>query len=74
MWSSACLPALLIRARIARGLSQRELADLMGLKKQQIQRDEATDYATAKWSRIREVADVLSMGMSGPTQPEESPR
>ena len=68
-----CLPALLIRARIARGLSQRELADLMGLKKQQIQRYEATDYATAKWSRIREVADVLSMGMSGPTQPEESP-
>ena len=23
---------------------------------------EATDYATAKWSRIREVADALSMG------------
>ena len=67
----ADLPALLIKARIAGGLSQRELADRMGLKEQQIQRYEATDYATAKWSRIREVAGVLSMEISGPTQPEE---
>ena len=67
----ADLPALLIKARIARGLSQRELADRMGLKEQQIQRYEATDYATAKWSRIREVAGVLSMEISGPTRPEE---
>ena len=44
----------------------------MGLKEQQIQRYEATDYATAKWSRIREVADALSMGNSGPNQPEEA--
>lgn len=57
----ADLPALLIKARIALGLSQRELADRLGLKEQQIQRYEATDYATAKWSRIREVADALSM-------------
>ena len=62
------LPALLIKARIARGLSQRELADRLGLKEQQIQRYEATDYATAKWSRIREVAGVLSMEISGATR------
>ena len=54
-------PALLIKARIAQGLSQRELANRLGLKEQQIQRYEATDYATAKWSRIREVAGALSM-------------
>ena len=65
------LPALLIKARIARGLSQRELAERMGLKEQQIQRYEATDYATAKWSRIREVAGALSTELSGPAQPEE---
>ena len=65
------LPALLIKARIARGLSQRELADRMGLKEQQIQRYEATDYATAKWSRIREVAGVLSTEIGGPIRPEE---
>ena len=61
----ADLPALLIKARIARGLSHRDLADRMGLKEQQIQRYEATDYATAKWSRIREVADVLSLELDG---------
>ena len=37
----ADLPSLLIKARIAGGLSQRELADRMGLKEQQIQRYEA---------------------------------
>ena len=47
------LPELLIKARIAQGLTQRELADRLGLKEQQIQRYEATDYAAAKWSRIR---------------------
>ena len=67
----ADLPALLIKARIAQGLSQRELADRLGLKEQQIQRYEATDYATAKWSRIREVAGALSMEVNGSTQPEE---
>ena len=36
------LPEILIKARIARGLSQRELAERMGLKEQQIQRYEAT--------------------------------
>lgn len=55
------LPELLIKARIAQGLTQRDLADRLGLKEQQIQRYEATDYATAKWSRIREVAGALTM-------------
>ena len=32
------LPTMLIKARIARGLSQRDLADRLGLKEQQIQR------------------------------------
>ena len=62
------LPELLIKARIAQGLTQRELADRLGLKEQQIQRYEATDYATAKWSRIREVAGALSMELSGSAQ------
>ena len=59
------LPELLIKARIAQGLTQRELADRLGLKEQQIQRYEATDYATVKWSSIREVAGALSMEPGG---------
>src|SRR5205823_192887 len=35
------LPTILIRARIAKGLSQRDLAERLGLKEQQIQRYEA---------------------------------
>ena len=35
----------LISARIARGMTQRQLASLVGLKEQQIQRYEARDYA-----------------------------
>ena len=55
----ADLPAMLIRARIAQGLSQRELAERLGLKEQQIQRYEATDYASASFTRITEVAGAL---------------
>lgn len=54
------LPVLLIRARIARGLSQRELARRAGLKEQQIQRYEATDYQSASLSRIKEVVAALA--------------
>ena len=70
----ADLPGLLIKARIAQGFTQRELADRLGLKEQQIQRYEATDYATAKWSRIREVADALSMELRGAAEPSEARR
>ena len=54
------IPAVLIKARIAQGLSQKSLADRIGLKEQQIQRYEATDYASASLSRIREVATALA--------------
>lgn len=66
------LPELLIKARIARGLTQRELADRVGLKEQQIQKYEATDYVAAKWSRIREVADALSMELGGSARSVEA--
>lgn len=39
------LPETLIRARIAAGLSQEQLAVRLGLEKQQVQRYEATRYA-----------------------------
>ena len=68
----ADVPELLIKARIAQGLTQRELADRLGLKEQQIQRYEATDYAAAKWSRIREVAGALSMELGGSVRSVEA--
>ena len=59
------LPLLLIRARIATGLSQRDLADRLGLKEQQIQRYEATDYAAASFTRIAEVVSALGIDIDG---------
>jgi len=53
------LPTVLIKARISQGLSQKDLAERIGLKEQQIQRYEATEYASASLSRIREVAGAL---------------
>lgn len=57
------LPIALIKARIASGLTQRDLADRLGLKPQQIQRYEATDYAAANLSRIQDVADALGVSV-----------
>ena len=59
------IPRMLIKARIAKGLSQKELAERLGLKEQQIQRYEATEYATASLARIREVAAVYEGGGGG---------
>ncbi len=55
------LPATLIKARISQGLSQKDLAERLSLKEQQIQRYEATDYASASLSRIKEVVSALGV-------------
>jgi len=54
-------PTALIRARIARGLTQRELADRLGLAEQAIQRYEAGDYAGASFARLVEIAEALDL-------------
>jgi DNA-binding XRE family transcriptional regulator len=56
------LPLSLIQARIVAGLTQRELADRLGLKEQQVQHYEATEYASASLSRIRAIATILGGG------------
>jgi len=58
------LPTILIRARIARGLSQRELAERLGMQEQQIQRYEAEGYASASLRRLTEVADALHLNVT----------
>ena len=51
----------LIVARIASGLSQRELAERMGLKPQQIQRYESDKYSSASLARIVQVTEALNI-------------
>lgn len=55
------LPEALIRARIAAGLLQKDLAARLGLKEQQIQRYESTRYAGVSLERIQAVADALGL-------------
>ena len=63
--SFAELPRVLIRARIASGLSQKNLAERLGIKEQQVQRYEATEYASASLTRIKEVVDALGLRVRG---------
>ena len=59
--SLTALPDALIRARIAGGLTQKELATRLGLKEQQIQRYEATRYAGVSLERVQAVAEALGV-------------
>src|SRR5947208_621264 len=53
----------LIQARVASGMSQKQLADKLGLKEQQIQRYEATEYQTASVARIQDVIRALGIAV-----------
>jgi HTH-type transcriptional regulator / antitoxin HipB len=55
------LPIALIKARIAMGMTQKELAEKMGVKEQQVQRDEANQYSSAGFHRIAAVAEALNI-------------
>jgi HTH-type transcriptional regulator/antitoxin HigA len=52
----------LIEARVARSFTQKELAERLGMKAQQIQRYESEEYQSASLSRLIEVADALGIG------------
>jgi DNA-binding XRE family transcriptional regulator len=55
------LPIALIEARIAARLTQRQLAERVGVAEQQIQRWEANDYSGVGLDRVQSVADALGM-------------
>lgn len=55
------LPDALIQGRAVAGLSQQQLATKLGVKKQQVQRYEATRYAGVSLERIQAVAEALGL-------------
>ena len=57
------LPKALIRARIAAGMTQEGLARRLGVKPQQVQRYEATEYESASFARILKVVQALGLTM-----------
>lgn len=62
--SLAGLADALIKARIARGWTQADLAKRLGVAEQQVQRDEANRYSGAALSRLCDVAEALSVDVS----------
>lgn len=52
---------VLIKARIVRNLTQKELAERLSLAEQQIQRYESTQYRGVAVERLQQVADALKL-------------
>lgn len=59
--SLAELATVLVKARIARRWTQRQLAEALGIAEQQVQRYEATEYRSASLARICDVAAALDV-------------
>ncbi|MDB9473980.1 helix-turn-helix transcriptional regulator [Dolichospermum circinale] len=55
------LPEALIKARIIRGHTQESFAKLLGVKPQQVQRDEANGYASASLTKLLKIQHTLNL-------------
>jgi len=53
------IPRNLIRARVALGWTQKELANRLGTTEQQIQKYESTEYESASLGRILKITTIL---------------
>lgn len=62
---------LLIGARIASGLSQRELADRLGVHESQVSRDERNEYNGVTVDRAHRILEVLGVDVT--TRVEKAP-
>lgn len=62
------LPLALIKARIANGLTQADLANKISMKMQQIQRYEAEQYETASLKTLTKIAEALNVRLTAEVQ------
>lgn len=67
------LPDILIRARIARRMSQKDLGAFLGIAEQQVQRYEAERYRSASLERLSEVAAALDISVRESAELRTSP-
>ena len=68
------LPIGLIKARIASGLTQQELAERLDVKAQQIQRWEHEDYENVGFRRLVDIANALDLNISEHIQLPAKPK
>jgi HTH-type transcriptional regulator / antitoxin HigA len=62
------LPLVLIKSRIANGYTQADLAELLQMKEQQIQKYEAEQYENVSLKTLLKVADVLKININADVQ------
>jgi hypothetical protein len=59
------LPVALVKARIAAGLTEHQLAERLGVAAGQVERDEASDYHEASFAYVAAVAAALGLKLGG---------
>lgn len=64
------LGAAAIKARLAAGLTQRQLADELGVREQQVSKDETREYESARISKLADVLDALGYELVGAIRPK----
>lgn len=68
------LPLILVKSRIANGLTQSDLAQKLGMKEQQIQKYEAEQYDSASLRTLLKIAEVLNIKIRADVQIREFER
>lgn len=63
------LAEALVKARLAKGWTQKQLAQELGVSEQMVQRDEVVGYQRASLARLADVADALGFELQGRLQP-----
>jgi transcriptional regulator with XRE-family HTH domain len=63
----------LVKGRIAKGWTQIQLARALGMRKQQVQRYEATEYTSASLGRMARVAAALGLSFAGTAASRPAP-
>jgi transcriptional regulator with XRE-family HTH domain len=59
----------LVKARLAKGWTQQQLAESLGVSEQMVQKDEAHSYEHAGLTRLAEIADTLGYEREGSMRP-----
>jgi HTH-type transcriptional regulator/antitoxin HigA len=65
------LPIILIKARIANGLKQSDLAKMLEMKEQQVQRYESELYSSSSLKTLLKIAELLKIRINGDVQLKE---
>jgi len=57
------LPEIIIKARIARSMTHKDLAMALKVNEQQIQRYENNNYASVSFSKLEKIVEILDIAM-----------